>query len=114
MINPDPYRTLAAALLDDKNSKVRALARIVVNLSDRYDELRAVFGEADRHGTLGELRELTFDLPDDTLIEVSIRKAHDPDHFYEPVLVEDCISVRGRPSKQVVCFDAPEPRDFDA
>jgi hypothetical protein len=63
------------------------------------------------YGTLGQLRELTDDLPDDTPIQVSIRKAHDPDRFYEPVLVEEFPSVdlTGRP---IVCFDAPEPRDF--
>lgn len=47
----------------------------------------------NHYGTLGDLRELTADLPDDTLIQVSVRKAHDPDHFYESVLAEDCISV---------------------
>jgi len=43
-INPDPFRKRAAAMLDDESAKVRALAQVVVNLSDRYDELRAVFG----------------------------------------------------------------------
>lgn len=64
------------------------------------------------YGTLGELRELTADLPDDTPIQVSIRKAHDTDHFYEPVLVEDCISVN-LTGKPIVCLDIPEPTDLD-
>lgn len=43
-INPDPYRTRAAAMADDENPKVRALAEVVRVMCDRYDELRAVFG----------------------------------------------------------------------
>lgn len=43
-INPDPYRTRAAAMAEDENPKVRALAGVVRVMCDRYDELRAVFG----------------------------------------------------------------------
>ncbi len=58
--------------------------------------------------TLGELRELTADLPDDTPIAVAIRKAHDPDRFYETVLAESdpSVDMTGRP---VVILTAPEP-----
>ena len=43
-INPDPYRARAAKLVDDPDRRVDALARVVVTMCDRYDELRAVFG----------------------------------------------------------------------
>lgn len=60
--------------------------------------------------TLGQLRELTFDLPDDTPIAVTIRKAHDPDHFYETVIceAEPSVDLIGG----VVELTAPEPRDI--
>jgi hypothetical protein len=62
--------------------------------------------------TLGQLRELTSDLPDDTPIAVVIRKAHDPDHFYETVVceAEPSVNLTGR---IVIELTAPEPRDFD-
>jgi len=62
--------------------------------------------------TLGQLRELTDDLPDDTPIAVVIRKAHDPDHFYETVVCEEGPSV-DMTFTPVVVLHAPEPRDFD-
>lgn len=61
--------------------------------------------------TLGQLRELTFDLPDDTPIAVVIRKAHDPDFFYEEVMCEAEPSVDL--TNRVVVLTAPEPRDVD-
>lgn len=68
------------------------------------------------YATLGELRELCEDLPDHTPLVVHVHKAHDPDGFYEPVLVEECLSVDvtfGENRAQVTLM-APEPRDFDA
>ena len=63
-----------------------------------------------RCATLGQLRELTADLPDETPIAVVTRKAHDPDYFYEAVLAEDepHVDLTGGP---VVVLTAPEPRD---
>ncbi len=60
--------------------------------------------------TLGQLRELTSDLPDDTPIAVVTRKAYDPDYFYETVLTESDphVDLTGAP---VVVLTAPEPRD---
>lgn len=65
----------------------------------------------EQAATLGQLRELTFDMPDDTPIAVVIRKTNDPDYFYETVLAEDSphVDLNGRP---VVVFTAPEPRDI--
>lgn len=63
--------------------------------------------------TLGQLRELTEDLPDDTPIVVVIRKAHDPDYFYEAVLAEEDPHVNLTHGAQVI-ITAPEPMDFDA
>lgn len=64
----------------------------------------------DHAATLGQLRELTVDLPDDTPIAVVTRKAHDPDYFYETVLAEaePHVDLLGN----VVVITAPEPRDF--
>lgn len=61
--------------------------------------------------SLGQLRELTVDLPDDTPIAVVTRKAHDPDRFYETVLAEEGPHVDL--TDGVVILTAPEPRDFD-
>lgn len=60
--------------------------------------------------TLGEIRELTDDMPDDTPVAIVMRKAHDPDHFYETVLAEDCpmVNLDGRPT---LVLTSPEPRD---
>ncbi len=66
-----------------------------------------------RGATLGQLRELTEDLPDDTPIVVVIRKAHDPDYFYEPVLAEEDPHVDMTFAPQVI-ITVPEPVDFDA
>lgn len=65
----------------------------------------------ETHATLGQLRELTSDLPDSTPIEVVIRKAHDPDRFYEYVRceAEPHVDLTGG----VVVLTAPEPRDID-
>ena len=60
--------------------------------------------------TLGQLRELTADLSDDTPLVVDIRKAHDPDRFYETVVCEADPSVDL--TNGVVTLTAPEPRDF--
>lgn len=66
-----------------------------------------------RGETLGSLRELTEDLPDDTPIVVVIRKAHDPDYFYEAVRAENNSHVDLTVNPQVI-ITAPEPIDFDA
>lgn len=63
------------------------------------------------HGTLGQLRELTDDLPDDTPIAVVTRKAHDPDYFYEVVLIESDPHV-DMTGAAVVILTAPEPGDI--
>ena len=48
VINPDPYRVRAQAIIDSPRSITtpteRALAEVVVLLSNHYDELREVFG----------------------------------------------------------------------
>lgn len=59
--------------------------------------------------TLGQLRELTDDLPDETPIAVVTRKAHDPDRFYDPVFCEAEPSVDLTGAPQVI-LTAPEPR----
>lgn len=70
---------------------------------------------AERYATLGDLRELCEDLPDHTPLEIHIRKAHDPDRFYELVLAEEFLSVDltfgANNARVTIC--APEPRDFD-
>lgn len=60
--------------------------------------------------TIGQLRELTEDLPDDTPIVVVIRKAHDADYFYGPVFAEadphlDLVN-------REIVITAPEGLDF--
>ena len=43
VIDPEPYRKRAVAMLDDENRKVRALAEVVKVMCDNYDDLRAVY-----------------------------------------------------------------------
>lgn len=62
-------------------------------------------------GTLGALRELTYDLPDSTPIVVVMRKRHDPDRFYEAVRVDfESVALTFSP---VVVLEVPEPEDLD-
>lgn len=43
VIDPEPYRKRAVAMLDDENPKVRALAEVVKVMCDNYDDLRDVY-----------------------------------------------------------------------
>lgn len=43
VIDPEPYRKRAVAMLDDENPKVRALADVVRVMCNNYDDLRAVY-----------------------------------------------------------------------
>jgi hypothetical protein len=64
--------------------------------------------------TLGALRELTADLPDDTRIEVYIRMDDDPDHFYGPEWVEAGSSVDLISEPPTLTLHIWEPRDWPA
>lgn len=58
VIDPEPYRKRAVAMLDDENPKVRALADVVRVLCDHYVELCDVYdvgaGHIIRRGTWPE------------------------------------------------------------
>lgn len=94
----------------------RALAEPGAGLGAEPSSASAEASEPEsypHHCTLGQLRELTYDMPDVTPIAVVTRKAHDSDYFYEPVFAESGphIDLNGAPQ---IILTAPEPDDFDA
>lgn len=59
--------------------------------------------------TLGSLRELTADLPDETRISVVVRMADDPDHFHPEQAVEPGSLVDMHTNPPTLLLTIPEP-----